>query len=194
MATSPICSIPDCGKPVAARGWCNAHYRRWRRHGDPLGGSTTRGEPRDFLENIALKHLGDDCLIWPYNRSSAGYPYVTIDGEYVLATRYICEKINGAPPTSGHQAAHSCGKGHLGCISPLHLSWKTYSENQADRIVHGTDCRGEAHGGAKLTEQQVREIRTLADTLSQRVIARMFNIDQSTVSDISNRKLWPHVE
>lgn len=34
----PICTIDGCGKPVLVleRGWCNAHYRRWKRHGDPL--------------------------------------------------------------------------------------------------------------------------------------------------------------
>lgn len=30
-----LCSIEGCGKPVQARGWCNTHYARWRRQGDP---------------------------------------------------------------------------------------------------------------------------------------------------------------
>lgn len=32
-----ICSIPECGKPNKARGWCSAHWWRWKTHGDPLG-------------------------------------------------------------------------------------------------------------------------------------------------------------
>lgn len=32
--TSP-CSVAGCAAPVRARGWCNTHYRRWQRHGDP---------------------------------------------------------------------------------------------------------------------------------------------------------------
>jgi len=36
------CAIPDCGKPVQARGWCNKHWKRWRVHGDPLA-VTPRG-------------------------------------------------------------------------------------------------------------------------------------------------------
>lgn len=36
------CVISDCSKPRLARGWCEGHYRRWRRHGDPLGGRHTR--------------------------------------------------------------------------------------------------------------------------------------------------------
>lgn len=29
------CSVDDCEKPVKGRGWCAAHYERWRQHGDP---------------------------------------------------------------------------------------------------------------------------------------------------------------
>lgn len=31
-----ICSIPDCGVKVRNRGYCNKHYLRFMRHGDPL--------------------------------------------------------------------------------------------------------------------------------------------------------------
>jgi 5-methylcytosine-specific restriction endonuclease McrA len=34
-----MCSIPSCESPVLARGWCSAHYQRWRHHGDPLAGA-----------------------------------------------------------------------------------------------------------------------------------------------------------
>lgn len=27
------CSVPDCNKNVKSRGWCSAHYERWRKHG-----------------------------------------------------------------------------------------------------------------------------------------------------------------
>lgn len=44
MADSkPICSIHGCCNPARHRGWCNAHYLRWRRHGDPLAGASFRG-------------------------------------------------------------------------------------------------------------------------------------------------------
>ena len=31
-----ICSIAECNRPHYARGWCNAHYQKWKRTGDPL--------------------------------------------------------------------------------------------------------------------------------------------------------------
>lgn len=39
-----ICSIEGCERASRARGWCNAHWKRWQRHGDPLGGGTAVGE------------------------------------------------------------------------------------------------------------------------------------------------------
>ena len=41
-----MCSVKGCGKPHYGRGWCNAHYTRWRRHGDPLGGGTEHDTSR----------------------------------------------------------------------------------------------------------------------------------------------------
>ena len=43
MAT---CTIHDCPRPPIARGWCDPHYRRWRRHGHPLGGLHHRTDCR----------------------------------------------------------------------------------------------------------------------------------------------------
>ena len=36
MATVKLCSVADCGKPHSKRGYCNTHFLRWKRHGDPL--------------------------------------------------------------------------------------------------------------------------------------------------------------
>ncbi len=29
------CSVAGCTSPASRRGWCDKHYRRWQRHGDP---------------------------------------------------------------------------------------------------------------------------------------------------------------
>lgn len=34
-----LCSIDGCGRAHLARGWCQIHYERWSRNGDPLIGS-----------------------------------------------------------------------------------------------------------------------------------------------------------
>lgn len=37
-----ICTIDNCQREIACRGWCQAHYMRYKRHGDPLGGRPER--------------------------------------------------------------------------------------------------------------------------------------------------------
>ena len=34
ISTSPACSIESCDRPVQARGYCQAHYRRWHQGRD----------------------------------------------------------------------------------------------------------------------------------------------------------------
>lgn len=33
--SSQPCKVEDCHEPSMSRGWCGAHYQRWRRFGDP---------------------------------------------------------------------------------------------------------------------------------------------------------------
>lgn len=67
------CLVADCGNPPYRRGWCNAHYLRWRRHGDPLGGGTARGEPmRFYMEVVRTYDDSDECLTWPFGTNEPG--------------------------------------------------------------------------------------------------------------------------
>lgn len=193
-----VCSVPDCSRPINAKGFCKGHYWRFWRHGDPLGGgaprTTPRGAPLRFIDEIAIKHESGECLHWPLGKTSAGYGEATIDGKSVLAHRYVCQSVHGDPPTPSHEAAHSCGNGHLGCVNPRHLSWKTPAENQADRVVHGTHNRGERNYNAKLTESQAREIRAVKGVESKVATANRFKISLKTVSHIQAGRRWAYLE
>jgi Recombination endonuclease VII len=39
----PTCSIEGCAGKIFARGWCNGHWYRWRRYGDPGQSGVGRG-------------------------------------------------------------------------------------------------------------------------------------------------------
>lgn len=184
------CSI--CGKPGFARGWCQAHYTRWRSHGHPLGGGSPKGKTAaEWLEQFLQLPPTDDCVIWPFSRGSAGYGRVTLNGRRQSASRAVCERVHGAAPTPGHEAAHSCGKGHTGCVNPRHLRWATCAENHADKLLHGTDNRGERHGQHVLARQDVLAIRSLRrDGQPRAQLARRFGIAATTVRDIEQGVTW----
>src|SRR5688572_8725373 len=110
MANSRICSVDGCDKQALAKDWCFPHYMRWYRHGDPLGSAERRRKARLFLDEVVLKHVGNDCLLWPFS-SVKGYGQIRIDGKTRLITRIACEAEHGPAPTPTHQAAHSCNRG-----------------------------------------------------------------------------------
>lgn len=93
----------------------------------------------------------------------------------------MCELRNGPPPTPGHQATHSCGRGADGCVNPNHLRWKTNAENQLERYQHSGPVRG-----TKLTLAQVAEIRALKGKQKTREIANLYGTSETNVRDIQS--------
>lgn len=152
---SAHCSIGDCDGPIYARGWCRRHYYAWYTYGSPIAElSTRKGAIAKWLaEHVA--YSSDACLIWPFARHSDGRAHMK--GGY--PSRVMCEMAHGPAPTPAHQAAHSCGNGNGGCVSPRHLRWATPTQNAADKIDHGTIIRGEKHHGARLTLDLVKQIK-----------------------------------
>lgn len=192
MAESRICIVDGCGKVGPIRkGFCEAHYRRFKKFGDPLAGRTTVGAPLAFLEE-ALRSNVDHCITWPFARISRGYAGIQNNGRRRSVARIICERLYGPSPSSRHQAAHSCGRGHEACVNPRHLRWASTKENAADRLAHGTAPRGEGNGHSKLSSSQVKEILSLKGKLPQTKIAERFGIGQTTVSNILIGRTWSH--
>lgn len=186
-----VCAVPGCGRRLHAHGYCDRHAYHFKAHGDPLGGrcGASPGAPKRWIEEHA-NYQGDDCIRWPFEVSKYGYGVVKQDGKKRLASRVMCEAAHGPAPSQEHEAAHSCGNGHLACMNQNHLSWKTRLGNVADAIAHGTWNHGETVPSHKLTESEVKEIRRLAATESYPDLAARFGVNRSAISRIVARKRW----
>lgn len=186
-----ICSIEGCGRPRDARGYCKRHYMRLRSHGDPIGGALTRGHVQEYYKHVVLNYDGDDCLIWPFYRNEKGYAkWTRSPSQTRLVSRMVCEDVYGPAPTERHQAAHSCGKGHEGCVTKKHLRWALPTENEADKLLHGTDNRGERSGHSVLAQEQVAEILALQGVVSIVEIAEKYGVSVGTIWDIFAGHSW----
>lgn len=170
MATPRLRSIPHCGKKVRAK----------------------RGEALRYFREVVLAYEGLDCLPWPFS-TNGGYGQMSYEHRPQLVPRLVCEAEYGSAPSPAHHAAHSCGKGNLGCVAKRHLSWKTPSENEADKLVHGTSPRGARCGTSKLTTHEVRQIRSLEGQFLQREIAAQFGVGRRTIGRIHRREIWTDV-
>lgn len=185
------CCVDGCSIPAMQRGYCEKHLNRLDKYGDPLAGPTFIGEPLAWIE-ARLDYQGDDCQLWPYARGRDGHGNFTGNGRPESLAQYICERVHGQRPTNEHQAAHSCGNGHLACGNPRHLRWATPKENAEDRDAHGRTAHGEKNAMAKLTWPEVREIRRLQHVETQRRLAEMFGVSVNTIQKIHYGESWRH--
>lgn len=186
--TKPDCSVEGCEKKTWKYGFCKLHFRRKEKFGDPLAepGPT----PVQAFIQKAVACTDADCLIWPFEAKNLRV-HIRVSGHTVFASRHVCTLAHGDPPTPEHEAAHSCGKGHLGCLNADHLRWATNVENQADRLIHGTDLRGEKNWSTVLTREDVRAIRkSLESGESQYSVARRYSVTRSCIKAIKERASW----
>lgn len=190
---NPICKVDGCGKKKSSYGYCPKHCKAFRKYGDPLVQfNASPGVPLAWIEHNST-YDGDDCLIWPYGRTTFGYGQVTYNGRHTSAHAAMCEKVFGPKPHPKMVAAHSCGKGHLGCCSPKHVRWATYKENSDDKLLHGTKPFGQASGTAKLTETDIPVIRSLAGKVSQRKLAKQYGVSRTAIVKVIKGQNWWHV-
>jgi len=75
------------------------------------------------------------------------------------------------------------------------LEWATAQENSIHAFENNLriSVKGESHGGNKLTEMQVLEIRRMSTNSSHQSIADMFDVSRSAVSKIVRRDMWKHI-
>lgn len=170
-----ICAVEGCSDRVLAKGFCQVHYWRNHRHGSPFTNPSRDGAPLDWIA-IHIGHNDDECLTWPFGYGSSGYGSVFYKTHIMGAHRAMCFEAHGKPPSEAHQAAHSCGNGHLGCVNPKHLRWATAQENAADKLAH--------QRGNKLSIEQCREIATRALNEKGRDLAAEFGVSAALVSKL----------
>jgi hypothetical protein len=148
---------------------------------------TGKGKGITFLR----EHMADEdgeCLIWPLSRHPTGYGTFGYEGKQPYAHRFMCELVNGPAPSPEHEAAHSCSRGHEGCVHPKHLSWKTRSGNQRDRYRNGAK-RG-WKGRRKITEEQAGEILRLKDVETVTALAKRFGVSRANIYQIHQGLTW----
>jgi hypothetical protein len=82
------------------------------------------------------------------------------------------------------------------CVNPAHLGYGTNADNARDMVEAGRQAKGVDHGRAKLTEEQVLEIRRrhAAGGVTQLALGDEFGVTNALISYIVRRKIWSHLE
>ena len=110
----------------------------------------------------------------------------------MLAHRVAYELITGEEPNG--VLLHTCDTPL--CCNPEHLTVGTQRDNLQDmrnkgRGVNPPHVPGEKCGMSKLTDTKVKEIRS--SDLTQRQLATIYGVSQTTIGKILRRETWRHV-
>lgn len=142
---------------------------------------------------IAKAISGQWKMLKPSLRKEDGRKRYTVkraDGTYrrCYGSHLVLESFVGPRPT-GLEACHNNGDCTNDSID--NLRWDTHSANLLDRRRHGTNVQGEMVNTAKLTAENVLEIRRIGKPLKP--LAIRFGVTETLVSLILKRKVWKHV-
>lgn len=151
----------------------------------------------DFKTNFWSKvdiNLPDECWVWTRGTYTSGYGCVY---------NSITDKVEGTHRTSyqlshgdipkGLVVRHKCD--NPACVNPSHLETGTDLDNKRDMVERGRSATGSNHSQAKLTEEQVIDIRRIynAGGVTQKDLGRRYGLHQTTIRNIVTRSTWRHI-
>lgn len=138
--------------------------------------------------------FSEGCWIWKAYKNKWGYGVFTANRKSVLAHRYSWSIHNKEIP-DGLCILHHCDT--PACVNPSHLFLGTHKDNSLDRDSKGRgyERSGSKNGRAKLTTEQINEIRRsykkgVAGEFSQSGLARKYGVNQTHISRIVNGMSW----
>lgn len=191
----PACSVPGCNRPVRTSGFCNRHHIKWLRHGDPIG-KQERHHGLTLRERMAVyTQIGPDCWEWIGGKNARGYGVINDGTRAQLAHRIAWLLEHGHLPAE-LGVLHHCD--NPACVRPSHLFIGTRADNNADMLAKGryragtNPPRGDSTWNAKLSEADVRHIRTTKERGTD--LAKRYGVTKATISDIRHRRSWAHIE
>src|ERR1035437_6258710 len=125
------------------------------------------------------------CWEWQGKSVAKGYPYIHCGkkgegkGQNERENRLVWIACKSLLPKE-LLVLHNCNNSI--CCRPTHLKAGTNLDNAYDKVACGHRNAGENHPFAKLTKAKVIAIRAIAalGTLTQRDVAKMFGITEST--------------
>lgn len=168
----------------------------------------TKEDEVRFWNKVAITANSDKCWIWKHATDKRNYGSFRINNRTHTATRVAYLLHNKELPEL--MICHKCDNPL--CCNPRHLFAATQKENIRDMIDKGRHShgdshralmkpkRGSQHGMAKLTEEQVAEIKKLYATkpsrrtgILQEDLAKMFNVSRAAISSIIRNRKWRHL-
>jgi hypothetical protein len=138
-----ICSVEDCDRPTAYRGYCRRHYYSFRRYGDPLTARRRKPTNASAIGLItpewfwARVEIGKSDECWPWRKAKAdnGYGHFTIKAYGTFAAHRTAYELENGPVPEGLEVCHRCD--NKPCCNPGDLFAGTRIDNMQDMVAKG---------------------------------------------------------
>lgn len=139
------------------------------------------------------------CWNWTASLRPTGYGQMRYLGTTELAHRVSWMLFRGPIPKAENvygtmNVLHHCDNPK--CVNPEHLFIGDQADNAKDAVSKKRwgkrGCKGENHGRSKLTEKDVRTIRT--SDLSASQLAVKHGVSKSAIQHVLKKRSWMHLE
>ena len=183
-----ISPVPESARIHSA--FCRTVAHRGGRTSNGATMKLTEKELKNFWKKVKKT---DGCWEWIGGKFTSGYGLYKVQGITSRVHRLSWEIHNGTIP-EGMCVCHSCD--NPPCVNPNHLWLGTSQENTQDKMSKGRHKyqSGESHYAAKLTDQQVEEIRTKSTGKRGEGVrlAKEYGVSKSLISAIILSKKRTH--
>jgi len=144
-----------------------------------------------FMDKVSPEP-NSGCWLWTGCVNQDGYGQI-LSGRSPKGAHRVSYLLFRGEISQGLHVCHKCDV--PSCVNPEHLFLGTPADNAADKVRKGRQQRlsfkGEMNGCAKLTENDVRAIRS--SNLKGIELSKMYNVARGVISEIRSRKAWKHV-
>jgi HNH endonuclease len=193
---SAPCSIRDCDKPYYAKGFCNMHWQRMKKNGNPLEVPLRKmADPSARFWSRVDKRGKNDCWLFKGASTNAGYGRFQpgrAKTKHWSAHRYAFYLATGETPPV---VMHTCDVRM--CCNPAHLKAGTHKDNMRDMVAKGRNSKTGAFGdrnfNTKLTPDDVRAIR-LRTSESANKVSKDYGVNHRTILAIWRGITWRDIE
>lgn len=147
-----------------------------------------------FLRYVKIPNDLNDCWEWYGSKDEKGYGYFKFKGKMIRAHRVSYILHNGEFDSTLY-CLHNCD--NPGCVNPIHLYLGTQQDNMIDMTQKGRhrNAKGEKNGRSKLTEEEVKEIKTLLTLgISTIKIGNLFEVNPGNITKIKQGRIWKHIK
>ncbi len=134
------------------------------------------------------------CWLWTGSLNGDGYGTFSFYGPIIAVHRVVWMLLKSEIP-QGMNVLHTCDVRN--CVNPNHLYLGTQKDNRRDADVRGRTNlpKGASHPRAKLTDEQVLEIRRLYKPwyFTTYDLAKKFGVGRTAIISIVDGKSWKHL-